>query len=171
MKRIIIHWTAGGPKANHVDRKHYHYIVNQDLTVTKGEHDVLDNENCADNDYAAHTGQGNTGSIGVSMAGMQSFSMKTKSTPYPLNKKQFELMCYVVASLADEYNIVPSLVTIDTHYTYNQKHNITTGKIDIVYLPFIPRLKPLEILPFIVNKVNWYYSKIKNKEIKNYFKK
>lgn len=171
MKRIIIHWTAGGPKANNTDKKHYHYIINQDLTVTKGDHDVLDNENCKDGDYAAHTGQGNTSSIGVSLAGMLGFSMKTKFTKYPINKKQLELMFYVVASLADIYNIVPSLDTIDTHFTFNEKHNIHTGKIDIVYLPPYPRFKPLQILPFIVNKINWYYSKIKNGEIKNYFKK
>jgi len=171
MKRVIIHWTAGGPKANSTDKQHYHYIVNADGTITKGIHDVLDNENCKDKDYAEHTGQGNTGSIGLSMAGMAGFNSKTKETKYPLTKIQVEAMCCLAAKMCDVYHIVPSLETIDTHYTFNQKNKITTGKIDIIYLPPYPRFKPLDILPFLVNKINWYYSKIKQGTIKNEYKK
>jgi hypothetical protein len=171
MKRVIIHWTAGASYPNATDKSHYHYVVDKDGKVHKCTHDVLDNENCKDNDYAEHTGQGNTGSIGLSMCGMAGFNMKTKATDYPLTDKQVQATCLLAAKMCDAYGITPSLDTIDTHYTYNQKHGITTGKIDIVYLPCFPRFKPMEILPFLINKINWYYSAIKQGKIKNEYKK
>jgi len=171
MKAIVIHWTAGGHKANSTDKQHYHYIVEDDGRVVPGIHKVLDNENCKDGNYAEHTGEGNTGRIGLSMAGMAGFNSTTKATDYPITEKQVQSMCLLAAKMCDAYKIVPSLETIDTHYTFNQKHNIKTGKIDIIYLPCYPRFKPMEILPFLVNKINWYYSSIKQGKIKNEYKK
>ena len=63
MKRIIFHWTAGGPKANKTDLKHYHEVINQDLTISLGTHSISDNVSTADGVYAAHTRNLNTGSI------------------------------------------------------------------------------------------------------------
>ena len=67
MKRIIIHWTAGTYQPNSTEFEHYHYLINRDGLVIKGKHSVQDNKNCTDGNYAAHTGGGNTGSIGVAV--------------------------------------------------------------------------------------------------------
>jgi hypothetical protein len=47
-------------------KEHYHFIIEGDGTVIKGDHDISDNVSTADDDYAAHTRACNTGSIGVS---------------------------------------------------------------------------------------------------------
>ena len=70
MKRIIIHWTAGTYQPNNTDFEHYHYLVNGDGMVINGKFKPEDNLNCNDGKYAAHTGGGNTGSIGIAMCGM-----------------------------------------------------------------------------------------------------
>ena len=55
MQRIIFHWSAGGYRCSEIDKEHYHFIVEGDGTVVKGDHEVSDNINTGDGDYAAHT--------------------------------------------------------------------------------------------------------------------
>ena len=74
MKRIILHWTAGAYQPNSTDYEHYHYLVTGDGLVVKGKYKPEDNKNCNDGKYAAHTGGGNTGSIGIAMCGMMNYS-------------------------------------------------------------------------------------------------
>ena len=65
MRRIIVHWTAGGHKANDVDRAAYHILVEESGKLVRGTHSIADNVSTADGHYAAHTLGLNTGSIGV----------------------------------------------------------------------------------------------------------
>lgn len=67
MKRIIIHWTAGTGSPNSVDKHHYHYLIDSQGKIHNGIFTPEDNLNCYDGRYAAHTGGGNTASIGVAM--------------------------------------------------------------------------------------------------------
>lgn len=116
MKRIIFHWTAGGPKANKTDLKHYHEVINQDLTISLGTHSISDNVSTADGVYAAHTRNLNTGSIGLSCAGMAG----AKESPlnvgkYPVTEEQFDRMAARAAELCRQYSIPVLPTTTLTH--------------------------------------------------------
>lgn len=158
MKRIIIHWTAGKNQPNSTDYQHYHYMVTGDGLVVKGKHSVLDNENCTDGNYAAHTGGGNTGSIGVALCGMMGFKNSKSVGNYPLIRKQCERAWKLVAELSRKYGIPITANNVMTHYEFGLKHPKTTsrGKIDIIYLPPFPYVKANEVGDFIRNKARWY---------------
>lgn len=159
MKRIIIHWTAGTYQPNNTDFEHYHYLIDGDGVVVKGKYTPEDNLNCNDGKYAAHTGGGNTGSIGVAMCGMSGYS-PTKgisSTKYPLTKIQCERCFKLVAELCKKYNLQVTPQTVMTHYEFGKTHPNTSsaGKIDITCLPEY-LISSEKIGEFIRNKVRWY---------------
>jgi len=163
MKRIIIHWTAGSYCPNYTDYEHYHYLVNEDGITVKGKYTPEDNENCQDGKYAAHTGGGNTGSIGVAMCGMANYSPSKgiSSTKYPLTKVQCERTFKLCAELCKKYNIPITPETVLTHYEFGKKHPQSTsaGKIDITCLPQY-NVASVNVGDFIRSKIKWYKSKL-----------
>jgi len=162
MKRIIIHWTAGTGSPNSTDKKHYHYLIDFKGGVYNGAFKPEDNEDCSDGCYAAHTGGGNTGSVGIALCGMYGFVSSVKCGKYPLTKTQCEAMFKLCAQIAKKYNIKISQDTVMTHYEFGLKHPDTSskGKIDIIYLPPYKDVAKSEIGDFIRNKIKWYYSHI-----------
>ena len=162
MKRIIIHWTAGTNQPNSTDYQHYHYLINGDGLVVKGKYDIQDNINCSDKKYAAHTGGGNTGSIGVAVCGMLGYKNSKNVGRFPLTSVQCERMYKLVAELCKKYNIPITPETVLTHYEFGQSHPKTTsfGKIDITWLPNVENLPIKEYGNFIRDKVKWYYQHI-----------
>ena len=76
MKRIIIHWTASRYYPNDYEKHFYHYLIDKDGKVYNGYYTPEDNLDCSDGKYAAHTGGGNTGSIGIAMCAMAGFKSK-----------------------------------------------------------------------------------------------
>lgn len=163
MKRIIIHWTAGTGQPNQTEFQHYHYLVNKDGVVVEGKYKPRDNENCTDGVYAQHTGGGNTGSIGISLCGMNGFiAGRPSSTKYPLTAIQCEACWKKVAELCKTYGIQVTPDTVMTHYEFGQKHPKTTsyGKIDITYLHPYPWVKKDKIGDYIRSKVRWYLQHI-----------
>lgn len=152
LKRIIIHWTAGSSYPNDYEKEHYHFLVDKDGKVHKGKYNPEDNINCYDGKYAAHTGGGNTGSIGVALCGMM-------CDDYPLTAKQCERMFKLIAELAIEYDIKIIPQNVLTHYEFGKKNPNTSsaGKIDITTLSPFPYLSSCEIGDFIRNKARWYY--------------
>ena len=158
MKRIIIHWTAGSYSPNATDLQHYHYLVDSVGVVHYGKFKPEDNENCQDGRYAAHTGGGNTGSIGIAMCGMCGFSGVNNVGKYPLTKKQCEATFKLCAELSKKYNIPIASNHIMTHYEFGKSHPDTSsaGKIDIVYLPPYPDYNRNKVGDFIRNKIRWY---------------
>lgn len=164
MKRIIIHWTAGTYQPNNIDFEHYHYLVNGDGMVINGKFKPEDNLNCNDGKYAAHTGGGNTGSIGIAMCGMSGYSSAKgiSSTKYPLTKVQCERCFKLVAELCQKYNLQVTPQTVLTHYEFGKSHPNTSsaGKIDIVYLPPYPEIAQSKVGDFIRNKARWYLDKL-----------
>lgn len=161
MRRIIIHHTAGSYTPNNVDRKAYHYLVQDDGFIQDGLYKPEDNENCKDGVYAAHTYLGNTGSIGVAACCNFNFKLNepNTSTKYPLTAKQFESICKLCATLCKKYNI--SANEIYTHYGFDAKHNIKQGKVDITYLPFLPNKKPLEVQDYFRYVTKVYLNNLK----------
>ena len=163
MKRIIIHWTGGTNQPNNNEYQHYHFLINGDGLTVNGKYTPEDNLNCYDGKYAAHTGGGNTGSIGVALCGMLNFkSGAPDSTKYPLKAVQIEAAWKKIAELCKKYNIPVTPDTVMTHYEFGKKHPNTesAGKPDITFLHPYPMLKPNEIGNYIRGKVNWYLGHI-----------
>ena len=162
MKRIIIHWTGGTHQPNTHEYECYHYLVNGDGVVIKGKYTPEDNLDCTDGKYAAHTGGGNTGSIGVAMCGMY-VPNKTpvENTKYPLTKVQCERCFKLVAELSKKYNILVTPQTVMTHYEFglNNPKTSSAGKIDINWLPPYV-VSSFKVGDFIRNKVKWYLTKL-----------
>lgn len=163
MKRIIIHWTGGANRPCGEDLAHYHFIIDKDGKVFNGKYKPEDNENCKDGRYAAHTGGGNTGSIGVAMCGMYvPPGTDVKKTKYPLTKKQCERCFKLVAELCKKYSIAITDKTVLTHYEFGLKYpqSSSGGKIDIIWLPPYPEVKPADMGDFIRNKALWYFPRV-----------
>ncbi len=162
-RTITNHWTAGTNKHNSVDLEHYHYIIDGDGSVYRGDHSISANDNTADGDYAAHTGGGNTANIGVSVSGMAGYSSPKKIGRYPLTKVQLEKLFEVNAILA--FNEGYKKITyplLQTHKEFGDAHPKTSsyGKIDITYLPPYPEIKSEEVANFIRNKTQVYLDRI-----------
>ena len=162
MNKIIIHWTAGAYMPNSTDLRHYHYLIDKNGRINYGIFKPEDNENCYDGKYAAHTGGGNTGAIGIAMCGMYGYSSANNRGGDPLTKIQCEALFSFAASIAKKYSIPIDANHIMTHYEFGLKNPKTTsaGKIDIVYLPPYPEIKTQEVGNFIRNKIKWYYNKL-----------
>lgn len=157
LKRIILHWTAGKNIPNKADLEHYHYIVDGCGKVYSGKFQPEANIICKNNQYAMHTKLGNTGSIGVSMCGMLGFISPKNIGNYPIKKQQAENCFYFCSKLCKKYSLSLNNNYITTHYHFNQKHNIKTGKIDISFLPPYPDIKNFEMESFIIDKIKWYF--------------
>lgn len=149
-KRIILHWTGGTWRANDTDRAHYHFIVQGDGTVVYGAHSVSDNLDCSDGNYAAHTGGGNTGSIGIALAAMH--------PGYDIKRTQLEAFCKEVARVAIKYDIPVGNTTVLTHAEWGERNPLTTskGKPDINKLPCVGIYGVTECGNWLRNKINWY---------------
>ena len=74
---VINQWLSSIGKTekdfNALDRLCYHFLVDKNGKIYKGVFAPENNEICISNKYAAHTGGGNTGSIGVAMCAMAGF--------------------------------------------------------------------------------------------------
>ena len=162
MKRIIIHWTAGLYKPNEHEKLCYHYLIDDLGNIINGKYKPEANENCYDGVYAAHTGGGNTGSIGVAMCGMHTpNNTPLQLTKYPLTKIQCERCFKLIAELAKKYELPINPQTVMTHYEFGMKHPNTSsaGKIDIIWLPPY-NLRTNEIGDFIRSKARWYSTRL-----------
>lgn len=160
--KIVIHWTAGTYYPCQTDLEHYHFLIDKDGKIYEGKYKPEDNENCYDGKYAAHTGGGNTGAIGIGLCGMSNFSNRNNIGKYPLTQKQIEACFKLCAKLSKKYNIPNTSNTIFTHYEFGLKHPNTTshGKIDITYLPPYPYIAKEDCGAFIRSKIKWYATKL-----------
>ena len=155
IKGIVIHWTAGTYTPNATDKEHYHFLIDGNGKVIEGKYKPSDNLNCKDGKYAAHTGGGNTGRIGIALCGMY-------SNEYPIKRLQLEALCKKCAELSKVYGIPITNNTILTHSEFGHKNPHTTsfGKIDIDKLPCIALYDRVSVGNWLRNKINWYRSKI-----------
>jgi len=158
--RSITHWTAGGPRANDIDKKHYHKITNFDGTVVAGNEKIEDNIVTSDGDYAAHTLNLNTGSAGFAMAGMHGANENPFDPgPYPISEVQFEAHCRTLAQFHSDYGILP--ITRENCLTHAEVEPVLgvkqRGKWDITRLPFKPELRgALACGDYMRSRVNAY---------------
>ncbi|MBD5402140.1 N-acetylmuramoyl-L-alanine amidase [bacterium] len=161
MKRIILHWTAGRYYPTQFEKNYYHYLVDKDGRIYNGIYTPEDNSNCSDGVYAAHTGGGNTGSIGVALCGMNGFKSEKAVGDFPITAVQFEACMKFCSDLCQKYSINIDSDSVMTHYEFGQKNPKTTsyGKIDIIYLPPYSWVSKNDIGSFIRSKIRWYKEK------------
>ena len=153
-KNIVLHWTAGNYKPCLSDLEHYHYVIDNNGIVHSGKYTPDDNLNCTDGKYAAHTGGGNTGRIGIAIC-----CMKDNKT-LPL-QKQVEAMCHLAAKLCIAYGLQP--LDCITHAEFGRRYPKTSsyGKIDINMLPYANISGIYETAQYLRSKIQWYYNKLK----------
>lgn len=145
---------------NSTEFQHYHYLIDWEGNIHEGKYKPEDNENCTDGRYAAHTGGGNTGSIGVALCGMMGYKNPQNVGAYPLTSKQVEAGFKFCATLIKKYKL--QLSNVITHYEFGKLHPDTAsaGKIDITYLPSYPYVKAEEMGGFIRSKIRWFLERI-----------
>lgn len=136
MKRIVLHWSAGGHKANATDKKHYHIIIEGDGKIVRGNHAISANESTS-TPYAAHTRGLNTGSIGVAVAAMRGAKERPfASGPSPITNAQVEVLVDQTASLCRQYGIPVTRQTVLSHAEVEQTLGVAQrNKWDIMWLP------------------------------------
>lgn len=158
VKRIVLHWSAGRYYPSEFEKQYYHFLIDAEGRVYSGKYTPEDNENCIDGRYAAHTGGGNTGSIGVCLCGMYGYKSPTDYGFFPITKIQFEACMKFIAQLCEKYSLQISPTTVLTHYEFGRQNPKTSsvGKIDIVYLPPYSWVAKEDIGNFIRSKVRWY---------------
>lgn len=161
IKRIILHWTAGRYYPTQFEKQYYHYLIDKDGRVYSGLYAPEDNLDCNDGNYAAHTGGGNTGSIGVSMCSMYGFRSPENVGQFPITAIQFEACMKLCSELCKKYSLDVNPQTVMTHYEFGQRNPKTSsyGKIDIIYLPPYPWVAKNDIGSFIRSKIRWYKEK------------
>lgn len=162
MKKIILHWTAGNYSPNAHDLECYHFLIDGNGEIHNGKFTPEDNTTCKKGKYAAHTGGGNTGAIGVGLCAMFGYLSPVKKGNYPITAKQFEVAMKLCAELSIKYNIKITPQTVMTHYEFGLKNPNTTsaGKIDITYIPPYPWINKNEAGSFIRSKIKWYKNQI-----------
>lgn len=143
MKRIIVHWTAGGHIASSLDREHYHILVEGDGTLVRGHPWISDNVNVAGkpaHEYAAHTLNANSGSVGVSLCCMAGATESPFSAGRaPMTRAQWNAMTSVVADLCRRYGIAVTDKTVLSHAEVQTDLGIQQrGKWDFTRLAFDP---------------------------------
>ena len=161
MKRIILHWSAGGYTPSQVDFEHNHFLVLKNGDILKGKYTPEDNLNCNDGHYAAHTGGFNTGSIGIALCAMYGYKNPKNPGNYPFLRVQGEAMWAYCATLLKKYGLKPLKDTVLTHYEVGKMlpNSTSAGKIDISFIPYEPLITADEAGDYIRNKVRWYYER------------
>lgn len=137
--RIIVHWTAGTNKAGAKDRASYHILIEGDGKLVRGVPTIDKNTRTGvKSGYAQHTGNCNSGSIGISLCGMTG----AKERPFsagssPLTQIQWDVLPGVIATLCRRYGIRVTPRTVLTHAEVQPTLGIAQkGKWDITHLPF-----------------------------------
>ncbi|MFG6081586.1 N-acetylmuramoyl-L-alanine amidase [Paracoccus litorisediminis] len=138
MKRIILHWSAGGNAVSALDRQHYHFIIDGAGAVHDGNHKPEANASVLKTGaYAAHTLNCNTGSIGVALAGMAG-AVDRPFAPgkQPITQAQIEALARLCADLCKRYGIPITRSTVLSHAEVQPTLGIAQrGKWDIAWLP------------------------------------
>ena len=97
---------------------------------------------------------------------MAGFNLNKKETKYPLTQKQIETLCCLAAYLSVKYGILITEKSLFTHYEFDRLKKKPEGKIDIIYLPYLPNLQIIRVGGYLRNKAVWYRKKIKEGKYK-----
>lgn len=137
-ERIILHWTGGGARATREERRHYHFLVEQDGTVVQGDYTIADQESTAGGRYAKHTRMKNTRSVGLSLCGMfRATEAPFDPGPAPLTEGQVRVATRLAAQICARYAIPVTRTTVLGHGEVQDLLGVAqTGKWDPMVLPW-----------------------------------
>lgn len=137
MKRIIWHWSAGLHTPSNLDREHYHFIIDGEGKVHPGKWPVAANEKPVKGQYAAHTLNCNTGSIGIAVAAMAgAVERPFDAGRFPITQKQVTALVGLARDLGKQYGIPVTPETMLSHAEVQPVLGIKQrGKWDITWLP------------------------------------
>lgn len=143
MERVIGHWTGGSYTPSSLDREHYHLLISGKNEVVRGHRSIADNVNVngkSSDDYAAHTLNCNSKSIGVSICCMAGATeVPFDAGQFPMTAGQWEVYTQVVAELCHFYKIPVTPKTVLSHAEVQNNLGIRQrGKWDWTRLAFDP---------------------------------
>jgi N-acetyl-anhydromuramyl-L-alanine amidase AmpD len=139
MMRVHSHWTAGTNNASTTDLRHYHFLIEGDGTILRGNHSVSRNmPPLTSGKYAAHSYRSNSNAIGIGVCGMRGATDRPlRPGKYPINEVQWKKLIALNALLATRYKIEVTSKTILSHAEIEANLGISQrGKWDIAWLPF-----------------------------------
>ena len=140
-RRVILHWTAGTGRATELERRHYHYLTQQDGTTVSGV-DIGWNlrsipRGAPRSEYAAHTRGMNSWSVGWALCGMMGAKPGGPYGPHPITAKQVDAALDEVAAFMRAWRLPPGRGTLFTHAEAESIHgHPQPGKWDITELPW-----------------------------------
>ncbi len=137
MDRIIFHWTGGAHTPSNLDKQHYHFIVDGAGNVHPGRYPVEANRKPVKGQYAAHTLNCNTGSIGVAVAAMAgAVERPFAAGSHPITPAQVDALVALSRDLGKQYGIPVTPQTMLSHAEVQPTLGIRQrGKWDIAWLP------------------------------------
>lgn len=136
MKRIVWHWTGGGPTASAYELTRYHFLIEHDGTVVEGEKPPEANKAPLGPDYVRHAGGFNSDAIGISLCGMhEARESPFDWGPYPLKAAQVPALIELTADLCETYGIRPGPKTVLCHSEVRPRFGRGKYKWDINILP------------------------------------
>lgn len=137
LRRIIWHWTAGGKKANSVDRGAYHFVIEDNGDVVAGNHTPESNIRPQRGRYAPHTFNLNSGSVGLSLAGMHGARERPfDAGPNAITQAQVASLVRETAGLCRLYDIPVTRETTLSHAEVQPTLKVKQrGKWDYIWLP------------------------------------
>lgn len=144
MERIINHWTAGTYKSTVNDKKHYHFLIDGAGYIHSGDRSIKANvPPLKRGEYAAHTLNCNSRSIGVSVCCMAgAWENPFDPGKYPFMKNQWDILVKLNADLCKFYDIPITRKTVLSHAEVEPTLGIKQrGKWDFTRLPFDDTLK------------------------------
>lgn len=135
MKKIVLHWTAGGRVANEKEKASYHFLVEGDGTVVEGDKPPEANRSPLGPDYVRHAGGFNSDSIGVSLCGMAGAEERPFHPGIGLTRNQYPVAVSLIADLCETYKITPSRNTVILHSEVRPRFGRGVYKWDVNWLP------------------------------------
>lgn len=137
LNKIIWHWSAGLHTPSNLDREHYHFIIDGEGKVHPGKWPVAANEKPVKGQYAAHTLNCNTGSIGIALAAMAgAVERPFDAGRFPITQKQVTALVGLARELGKQYGIPVTPETMLSHAEVQPVLGIKQrGKWDITWLP------------------------------------
>jgi hypothetical protein len=141
MKRVIWHWTAGGHTPNSTDLNAYHEIIDGQGRVHSGTRPISANKAPIQPNYARHTANLNSDSIGISMAAMVgAVERPFNAGRFPVTQAQVDALVRRTAELCAEYNIPITRETVLSHAEVPITLGVAQpGKWDITWIPGMTR--------------------------------
>ena|SRR2546425_1659655 len=139
VRRVVMHWTAGGPSPSFFERLHYHFLIDREGVVHRGRFPV--------GRWPPHTRRLNTGSIGIALCGMaQATPAPLRVGPSPITAAQLEALPVIAAQVLGRYGLPVTEQTLLSHCEVPRVYGRPQrGKWDIAWVPGLTGLAPQHV--------------------------